>query len=180
MSQQVLLNQAVATIQGRMTDAGLVVGEIIINTALNWSYHRYVSKHSVSLPYDALFRVWPRTDKTGLLSEVTIIVPDPSVNDAVFSGTVVWSSETIVTLRVSPNCRHINPFLLTLLHDGSVQVKYGWAMRFICDFSYDDVKFHIKEAISLKHLLCSEDMAPDSTSALLTELDSDSKELIRV
>ena len=172
MSQQVLLNQAVATIQGRMTDVGLVVGDMILNTILSRSYHRYVSKHSVSLPWSVTCRVWPSTDKTGLLSGVTIIALNPSVHDAVFSGTVIWSSETMITLRVSPNFQDIKPFLLTLLHDGSVQVKYGWAMRFICDFSYDDAKFHIKEAISLKHVLCPPDMASESISL--------SNELIKV
>ena len=176
---QLLLNQAIAAIQGTLTEEGLLVGGTLIKTQLSRSYYRYVEKHPIVRPYEALFRVWPRTDKAGTLSKVAIVAPDTTEKDARFSGQVIWKGDTLLTIRVSPIRNRIKPFLLTLVHDGLPYMKYGWSMQFACEFSSEDFKFHVKEAISLKHLVCPSDTTSD-VSTPIAKTDSSTKELIAV
>lgn len=180
MSYQTLLNQAIATIKGTLTNDGLLVDSTLIKTRFSRSYYRYVEKHPVTLPYDSLFRAWPRTDKTGTLTGVTITAINAPVTEAIFAGQVIWSSDTLVTIRVSPTRKQIKPFLLTLLHDGSARLEYGWSMQFICEFSDEDSKFHVKEVISLKHLVFPSDMTSDDTPATPAVLECLTKELVVV
>ena len=167
MPQEPLLNQAIATIRGTVTDAGLVVGSGAIKTSFSRSYHHYREYHQLPLSYESLFRVWPRTDRDGQLVSAVVIIPNPSIKGATFSGEVIWIGENRLAIRISPVQRHIRPFFLTLMHDGNlnkgdVKVRCGWAMQFICEYADAESKFYVKKIISLKHLLCPKEMISSS------------------
>ncbi|MEM9215690.1 MAG: hypothetical protein AAGD25_15285 [Cyanobacteria bacterium P01_F01_bin.150] len=171
MSHEALLNQAIATINGTMTDTGLVLESAAIKTTFSRSYYRYLETHALPLPYEGSFRVWPRTNRDGQLNSVRVISPNPSIDSSTFSGRVIWIGKNRLAIRVSPVRKPIKPFILTLFHDGhlnkDVQVRYGWAMQFICEYS--ESRFYVKEAISLKHLLCPKEMPSSSKPEISTE-----------
>ena len=182
MPQELLLNQAIATIQGTMTQDGLVVGSGAIKTSFSGSYHNYRERHQLPLSYESSFRVWPRTDRDGQLVSAVVMLPNPSIQGATFSGKVIWVGADRLTIRISPIQQHIQPFLLTLMHDGinqsEVNLRCGWRMQFICEYADAEAKFHIKEMISLKHLLCPKEMI--SSSAEPENATQAPKELIVV
>lgn len=176
MSQEPLLNQAIATVKGTMKDSGLVVDGQAIKTNLSCSYYAYLSSHPLTLPYEGYFRVWPRTNREGALTAVKVITPNPSTEGAIFSGKVISIGATLLTLRVRPVRKQIRPFLLTLLHDGihrgDITIRCGWFMQFRCSFSEEDAKFHIREAISLKDLVVKSDTASADTQELVSSASS--------
>ena len=182
MLQDALLNQAIATIKGTMTDAGLVLDSAALQTNFSHSYYRYLETHLLPLPYKGSFRVWPRTDRGGKLSSVRVISPNPSIDSSTFSGEVIWIGSHLLTIRISPARKRIKPFLLTLLHDGKlnngdINVRCGWAMQFICEYAEEETRFYVKEAISLKHLLCPKEM---TSSVELERTTEEIKDLIVV
>lgn len=150
-----LLNQAIATINGTMTSSGLIVSGTRIETGLSWAYYRYLSSHPRTLPYDSSFRVWPRTDRHGVLTSAIVITPNPSITSSTFSGEVIWKGEHLITIRISPQGQRVGPFLLTLFHGGNLtaKVRCEWFMQFTCYFSEEESRFCIDEVRSLKHLL---------------------------
>ena len=185
------LNQAIATVQGRMTPEGLIIHGKTVAMSISPTFHRWKRTKMLPLEYESRFRVWPRTNQSGELSDVCVVSVNPprDVEGSIIAGRVSEISEDRIIIRVTPERRRrliydpraskgFKPFNVVVFDEHPEQCPLpGWWVQCLCELTAEN-HFRLTSWRSLKHLLAKnkaskneEEPEPEKQAEAVSEMN---------